>query len=151
MSTFQVLTQVAGRAGRGILGGHAIMQTYMPKHHAIVSAAAHDYDGFYNQEIQLRRHHNYPPFGKLARLVGVNISASRIESDAQSIAVDIRGRIQKYRANSTDVIGPAPCFFSRTRGKYRWHVILRGPDPAELANITLPNGWRLEVDPLSLL
>jgi primosomal protein N' (replication factor Y) len=149
--TFQVLTQVAGRAGRGILGGHAIMQTYMPEHHAIVSAAAHDYNGFYNQELQLRRHHRYPPFGKIARLVGINISASRIESDAQSVAADIRGRIQKHRANSTDVIGPAPCFFSRTRGKYRWHVILRGPDPAELANIALPNGWRLEVDPLSLL
>ena len=149
--TFQVLTQVAGRAGRGLLGGHAIMQTYMPRHHAIVSAAAHDYDGFYKHEMELRRHHNYPPFGKLVRLVGNNSSLSRIESDARSVAANIREKIRIHRANSTDVIGPAPCFFSKIGGKYRWHVILRGPDPAKLTNIAVPNGWILEVDPLSLL
>ena len=149
--TFQVLTQVAGRSGRGLLGGHAIMQTYMPGHHAIVSAAAHDYDGFYEHEIELRRRHNYPPFGKLVRLVGKNSSQSRIESDAEFVAEALRARVRKYRANSTEVIGPAPCFFSKIGGKYRWHVILRGPDPAELANISVPNGWRLEVDSLSLL
>lgn len=149
--TFQVLTQVAGRSGRSHLGGHAVMQTYMPDHHAIVSAAAHDYDGFYKHEIELRRHHNYPPFGKLVRLLGNNSNQVRVESDARSIADDLRARVRKYRANSTEVIGPAPCFFSKSGGRYRWHVVLRGPDPAELANITLPIGWRLEVDPLSLL
>jgi len=149
--TFQVLTQVAGRSGRSRLGGHVVMQTYMPDHHAIVSAARHDYDGFYKKEIELRRHHNYPPFGKIVRLLGNNTNNITIESDAQSIAEELRTRIRKYRASSTDVIGPAPCFFSKSGGRYRWHVVLRGPDPAELANIKLPSGWRLEVDPLSLL
>ena len=149
--TFQVLTQVAGRSGRSHLGGHAVMQTYMPDHHAIVAAAAHDYDGFYKHEIELRRHHNYPPFGKLVRLLGNNSNHRRIEADAQSIADDLRVRVRKYRASSTEVIGPAPCFFAKSAGRHRWHVVLRGPDPAELANIPLPIGWRIEIDPLSLL
>ena len=149
--TFQVLTQVAGRSGRSHLGGRAVMQTYMPDHHAIVAAAAHDYDGFYKHEIELRRHHNYPPFGKLVRLLGNNSNNVRIEADAQSIADELRTRVRKYRASSTEVIGPAPCFFSKSAGRYRWHVVLRGPDPAELANINLPIGWRIEIDPLSLL
>ena len=149
--TFQVLAQVAGRSGRSRLGGHAVMQTYMPDHHAIVSAAGHDYDGFYKHEIELRRRYNYPPFGKLVRLLGSNHNNIRIESESHSVADELRGRVRKYKASSTEVIGPAPCFFSKLGGKYRWHVILRGPDPAELANIKLPSGWRLEVDPLSLL
>ena len=149
--TFQVLTQVAGRSGRSHLGGRAVMQTYMPEHHAIVAAATHDYGGFYKHEIELRRRHNYPPFGKLVRLLGNNSNHGRVEADAQSIADDLRARVRKYRASSTEVIGPAPCFFSKSAGRYRWHVVLRGPDPAELANINLPNGWRIEVDPLSLL
>ena len=149
--TFQVLTQVAGRSGRSHLGGHAVMQTYMPDHHAIVAAAAHDYDGFYKHEIELRRHHNYPPFGKLVRLLGNNSNHVRVEADALSIADELRTRVRKYRASSTEVIGPAPCFFPKSAGRYRWHVILRGPDPAELANINLPIGWRIEIDPLSLL
>jgi primosomal protein N' (replication factor Y) len=149
--TFQVLTQVAGRSGRSHLGGRAVMQTYMPEHHAIVAAATHDYGGFYKHEIELRRRHNYPPFGKLVRLLGNNSNHGRVEADAQSIADDLRARVRKYRASSTEVIGPAPCFFSKSAGRYRWHVVLRGPDPAELANINLPIGWRIEVDPLSLL
>ncbi|MDP6770948.1 MAG: primosomal protein N', partial [Anaerolineales bacterium] len=149
--TFQVLTQVAGRSGRSHLGGRAVMQTYMPDHHAIIAAAAHDYDGFYKHEIELRRHHNYPPFGKLVRLLGNNSNHVRVEADAQSIADELRTRVRKYRASSTEVIGPAPCFFSKSAGRYRWHVVLRGRDPAELANINLPNGWRIEIDPLSLL
>ena len=146
-----MLAQVAGRSGRSRLGGHAVMQTYMPDHHAIVSAAGHDYDGFYKHEIELRRRYNYPPFGKLVRLLGSNHNNIRIESESHSVADELRGRVRKYKASSTEVIGPAPCFFSKLGGKYRWHVILRGPDPAELANIKLPSGWRLEVDPLSLL
>ncbi|MDP6587075.1 MAG: hypothetical protein QF535_20650, partial [Anaerolineales bacterium] len=99
--TFQVLTQVAGRSGRSHLGGRAVMQTYMPDHHAIIAAAAHDYDGFYKHEIELRRHHNYPPFGKLVRLLGNNSNHVRVEADAQSIADELRTRVRKYRASST--------------------------------------------------
>ena len=90
-------------------------------------------------------------FGKLVRLLGNNSNHRRIEADAQSIADDLRVRVRKYRASSTEVIGPAPCFFAKSAGRHRWHVVLRGPDPAELANIPLPIGWRIEIDPLSLL
>ncbi len=149
--TFQVLTQVAGRAGRGLLGGQALLQTYMPDHHAIQAAAAHDYAAFYNHEIELREQHGYPPFGKLARLIGSDRSLSRVETDAEEVAAQLHARIRANRANSTDVIGPAPCFFARVARKYRWQVVLRGPDPAALANIEVPAGWRVELDPLSLL
>ncbi|MDP7643553.1 MAG: primosomal protein N' [Anaerolineales bacterium] len=149
--TFQVLTQVAGRAGRGLLGGQALLQTYMPEHHAIQAAAAHDYAAFFEHEIELRKQHGYPPFGKLARLIGRDPSLARVEADAQKVAAQLRARIRAERANSTDIIGPAPCFFGRVARQHRWQVVLRGPDPAALLNIEAPAGWRVELDPLSLL
>ncbi len=149
--TFQVLTQVAGRAGRGLLGGRALLQTYMPEHHAIRAAASHDYAAFYRHEMQLREQHGYPPFGKLARLVGRDRSLARVKADAEQVASQLRARIRAERANSTDIIGPAPCFFGRVARQHRWQVVLRGPDPAALVNIETPAGWRVELDPLSLL
>jgi len=149
--TFQVLTQVAGRAGRGLLGGKAVLQTYMPEHHAIQAAAAHDYAAFYKHEIALREQHGYPPFGKLVRLIGRDRSFSRVERSAQEVAAQLRARIRSERANSTDIIGPAPCFFGMVAGRHRWQVVLRGPNPAAVVDIEVPPGWRVELDPLSLL
>jgi primosomal protein N' (replication factor Y) len=149
--TFQLLTQVAGRAGRGLLGGNALLQTYMPEHHAIRAAAKHDYSAFYRSEIVLREQHGYPPFGKLARLIGNNHSLTRVEADAQEVASQLLARIRTERASSTEIIGPAPCFFGFVAKKHRWQVVVRGPDPAGLVNIETPPGWRLELDPLSLL
>ncbi len=67
--TFQLLTQVAGRAGRGVLGGHVVLQSYLPEHYAIQAAAHHDYESFYRQEIAYRQEQRYPPFRRLARIV----------------------------------------------------------------------------------
>ena len=149
--TFQVLTQVAGRAGRGLLGGQALLQTYMPEHHAIQAAAAHDHAAFYKHEFELREQHGYPPFGRLARLIGRDRSLARIEAAAHEVAAQLRGRIRAERASSTDIIGPAPCFFGRVARQHRWQVVLRGPNPAALMNIEVPSGWWIELDPLSLL
>ena len=149
--TFQVLTQVAGRAGRGLLGGDVVLQTYMPEHYAIQAASRHDYNTFYARELSLRRAHGYPPYAKLARLLGRQRSSEQVESEANEIATQLRYRISEQQATSTSIIGPVPCFFGRVAGKHRWQVVLRGPNPASLIDVPPPEGWRLEVDPLSLL
>jgi primosomal protein N' (replication factor Y) len=148
--TFQVLTQVAGRAGRSPLGGRVILQTYEPENYAIQTAAHHDYAGFYEQEIAYRRELRYPPFTRLVRLEYRHHDPRKAEESAQQMAGVLRGWI-RGEGSSIDMIGPVPCFFSRLYGRYRWHIILRGPDPIRmLRNRQLPD-WIVEVDPPSLL
>ncbi len=148
--TFQVLTQVAGRAGRSPLGGRVILQTYEPDNYAIKAAAHHDYASFFQQEKDYRRMLRYPPFTRLVRLEYRHHNPRKAEAAARGLAENLRGLIQK-ESPQTDMIGPAPCFFSRLYGKYRWHIILRGPDPANLLRGRQPADWQVEVDPPSLL
>jgi primosomal protein N' (replication factor Y) len=150
--TFQLLTQVAGRAGRSILGGRVIVQTYTPQHPAIVAASQHDFQGFYEGEIAFRREHWYPPLSRLIRLIYANPSAARVEQEARRLHAHLQERIARLGLADTDLIGPAPAFFARVRGESRWHVILRGSNPhALLRGVDLPVGWRVDVDPISLL
>lgn len=148
--TFQVLTQVAGRAGRSPLGGRVILQTYEPDHYAIKTAAHHDYSGFYEQEMAYRRELRYPPFTKLVRLEYRHHDALKAEEAAKELAEYIRQWIADDNKR-IDLIGPAPCFFNRMYGRYRWQIVLRGPDPAELLRDRQPPDWIIEVDPSSLL
>lgn len=149
--TFQVLTQVAGRAGRSRLGGRAILQTFQPEHYAIQAAAGHNYEGFYRQELEQRRALGYPPFGRLVRLEMRHTNAAHVEAAAQEMATQIRTWIAAEERRATEIIGPAPCFFARVGGLYRWQIVLRGPEPATLLRGKLLGGWRVEVDPVSLL
>jgi len=149
--TFQVLTQVAGRAGRSPLGGQAILQTFQPEHYVIQSAARHDYRGFYQRELNYRRNLGYPPFSRLVRIEFRGDNEVDVEASAQRLAGNIRGWIQKGGHQSTEIIGPVPCFFSRVSGYYRWQVILRGPDPASILRDRNIGDCRVEVDPPSLL
>jgi primosomal protein N' (replication factor Y) len=145
--TFQLLTQVAGRAGRGALAGRVIFQTFQPEHYAIRAAALHDYAGFYETESGYRRQLRYPPFAQLVRLEFRHLDARKAEAEAASLAARLNALIIQQRRASTDVIGPAPCFLPRLNREYRWQILLRGPDPASLvAGLKLP-GWRIEVDP----
>jgi primosomal protein N' (replication factor Y) len=148
--TFQVLTQVAGRAGRGLLGGKVILQTYQPDHYAIRAAANHDYSRFFQQELIHRRNLRYPPFIRLARLLYRDFSESRAQTEAEHMAVNLRQRIGSQQ-RAAELIGPAPCFFRRVRGNYRWHIILRAADPASILPHDPPQGWTLDIDPVSLL
>jgi primosomal protein N' (replication factor Y) len=148
--TFQLLTQVAGRAGRGLLGGKVILQTYQPEHYAIRAAAKHDYAEFYEQEVRLRKELGYPPFRRLARLVFRHISESQAESEAERLATELRNNIASSKAQA-DLIGPAPCFFRRRRGEYRWQIVVRAADPVPLISTELPKGWIVDIDPVSLL
>ncbi len=148
--TFQLLTQVAGRAGRGILGGRAILQTYQPEHYAIQAAAGHDYETFYCQELRARQQLGYPPFGRLVRLLYRHAHPDQAERECQRVAQLIAARQQQLQL-SADLIGPVPCFYTRLRGYYRWHIVLRSADPRPLIPETLPEGWTIDVDPVSLL
>jgi primosomal protein N' (replication factor Y) len=149
--TFQVLTQVVGRAGRGLLGGRAFVQTYHPEHYAIRAAAAHDFAAFYRDELGYRREYGYPPFGRLVRLIFRSANADVAANETSAMAARLRRRIAAEERAATTVIGPAPCFIEKVGGEFRWQIILRGPAPASLVDTALPPGWRAEVDPLSTL
>ena len=149
---FQLLTQVAGRAGRSPLGGQVILQTFDPDHYVIRAAAEHDFEGFSKQELALRRDLSYPPFYRLVRLEYHHRDPTRAESAARSLAAQLTGWLKSAGQTAVKMIGPVPCFFSRVSGEYRWQIILRGPDPASvLRDRALPPDWRLQVDPPSLL
>ncbi|MBI2759941.1 MAG: primosomal protein N' [Chloroflexi bacterium] len=149
---FQVLTQVAGRAGRGDRPGRVIVQTYAPTHHAIRAAAEHDYEAMYQAEIALRRRAGYPPFGRLAKLVYAHTNAGHAELEARRMADELTSRRTEEGIPAAQVIGPAPAFHSKLRGRWRWQIVIRATNPAELlAAVDLPRGWMVDVDPASLV
>jgi primosomal protein N' (replication factor Y) len=149
--TFQLLTQVAGRAGRSPLGGRVILQTFQPDHYAIRAAARHDYLGFYRQEMAQRKRLRYPPFTRLVRLETRSASAERAEVEAREMARQVQQWIDEGEHRGTEIIGPVPCFFGRQNTLYRWQIVLRGPDPVEILRTRSLGDWRVEVDPTSLL
>jgi primosomal protein N' (replication factor Y) len=150
--TFQLLAQVAGRAGRGLLGGRVILQTYHPDHYAVVAAATHDYAGFAAGELAFRREHGYPPYRRLVKLVYEHASPSRAQAEAEMLAKSLRDALARRGLPATDLIGPAPAFFARLRGRYRWQLLLRHAEPAGfLRAVQIPAGWRVDVDPVSVL
>jgi len=149
--TFQLLSQVAGRAGRGTLGGQVIIQTYSPDHYAVQAAAKHDYSYFYEQEIAYRRQLQYPPFTQLARLVYSHTNDILCQREAEKMKrLLIEERDSKGIADIS-LIGPAPAFIHRLRGRYRWQMILRGSElSAFLSDIPVPQGWTIDIDPVGL-
>ncbi|MCD6519681.1 MAG: primosomal protein N' [Anaerolineae bacterium] len=150
--TFQLLTQVAGRAGRSILGGRVIIQTYTPEHPAIQAASRHDYEGFYQKELAFRREYGYPPITRLIRLICVQNSERRAKEEAEKLYRFLSLKIVRDGLPDLRLIGPAPAFWLRLRGKWRWHILVCGADPhALLRDVRLPLGWRVDVDPVSLL
>ena len=148
--TFQMLTQVAGRAGRSADQGLAILQTFQPDRYSIRASVSGDYERFYCNDLAYRRVMGYPPFSRMLRLEirekDPDYASTRIFELASFLKEKIREDGLKIR-----LIGPAPCYFPRLNGKYRWHIILRGSDPFRLIrDLELP-GVRIEVDPPSLL
>ncbi|MBI4298124.1 MAG: primosomal protein N' [Chloroflexi bacterium] len=149
---FQLLTQVAGRAGRGPEEGRVIIQTYSPEHPAVVAAAHQDYSSFYRREIEERRRLGYPPFSRLIRLVYANLSAHRSQQEAERLCQRLRQEREGKGLSQPDVLGPTPAYIARLRGRYRWQILLRGPEPRLLLeDMPLPRGWSVDVDPLDLL
>ena len=144
--TFQLLAQVAGRAGRGPMPGRVIIQAYAPGHHAVRAAASLDVDGFADDELLRRRLLGYPPFGVLARLLIGDPDRARAEARGRDAAAAVA-------APGVEVMGPLPAYVARRAGRYRFQVVLRAPD-AETRAVALervPSGIAIDVDPESLL
>jgi len=119
--TFQLVTQAAGRAGRGALGGEVIIQTMNPNHYSVRHSMTHDYEGFYNEEIAYRTQLGYPPVGRIIKL---EIKSAQ-ESLAGEAAKTAQNRIRSLmRGKNTVLLGPAPAPISRVRGQYRFHLLL---------------------------
>ncbi|MBN2550839.1 MAG: primosomal protein N' [Anaerolineales bacterium] len=148
---FQILTQVAGRAGRSPLGGQVILQTFQPDHYVIQAAAGHNYRAFLERELAYRQEMTYPPFAQLVRLEYRHMDAERAKNTSQAMAIKLQQWIQEEGFRATRLIGPAPCFFARLGGAYRWQIVLVGPDPAELLRGRSFTDWKIEVNPTSLL
>jgi len=149
--TFQLLSQVAGRAGRGTLGGKVIIQTYSPKHYAIQAAARNDYNSFYNQEIAFRRQLHNPPFTRLACLVYSHTNDALCQKEAERMKRLLIEEINSKGIDDLSLIGPAPAFIHKLRGRFRWQLILRGSEPsALLSQIPIPRGWTVDIDPVGL-
>jgi primosomal protein N' (replication factor Y) len=127
--TFQLLAQVAGRAGRGPLGGKVIVQTRRPEHHAIRRAAAHDVEGFLADEMALRSSPPYPPLTALANIVVSGLVEPDVSREAARVADWCTGLIERHALPLT-LLGPAPCPIARVQGRWRWHLILKGPSAA---------------------
>lgn len=150
--TFQLLTQVAGRAGRSILGGHVILQTYQPDHYAIQAAANHDFKIFYQRDIEYRRALRWPPFVRLARVLVQNRIPEEAKAAAELIANRLKQRIEDLQLTATELVGPVPCFFGRIDNIYRWHVLVRTQNPLDLfKDFELGTGCILDIDPVDIL
>ena len=150
--TFQILAQVAGRAGRGKSGGKVIVQSYTPEHYAVVAAAKHDYAIFYEQEIAFRRQQGDPPFSRLARLVYTHTNATQCQKEAEKVHHLLEHEKTYQGLPNTTLFGPSPTFTQRVRGKFRWQIVVRSPDPIPLlSQLHLPQGWSVDIDPASLV
>jgi len=149
--TFQLLTQVAGRAGRGPIGGQVIFQTYTPGNYAIQAAALHDYSSFYEKEIGYRRLLNNPPFSRLASLTYAHTNDAVCQREAERMRKLIAEEIASKGIAGVTIIGPAPAFVPRLRGRFRWQIMLRGSDlSAFLSPLPIPQGWTVNIDPMGL-
>jgi primosomal protein N' (replication factor Y) len=154
--TFQLLTQVAGRAGRGDRPGRVVIQTYSPTHHAVTCAGTHDYSGFFAAETAVRAELVYPPHG---RLVAVRLDGPR-ENDVRDAARLLASRAASL-GSDVSVLGPAEAPLARLKGRTRWHVWLKHPDRPTLrsfaralvADLEPPRDVRVtvDVDPVSAM
>jgi primosomal protein N' (replication factor Y) len=159
--TFQLLTQVAGRAGRGQEAGRVLVQTYNPEAEPVARAASHDFVGFAARELDWRRALAYPPFSRLAAIRLEGADAGRTAAGARALAHHLEKRLPPP-SSGVRLLGPAPAPLSRLKGLSRWQLLLKAPqhrvlrpllDEAERAFLTLPPGVRavLDVDPGAML
>lgn len=148
--TFQVLCQVAGRAGRGPSPGKVIIQSYVPDHYAIEAARQQDYDSFYRHEIAFRKAQRYPPIGKLVRLTFSHQDQAISRKEVFRVAAILRRAAREWGITHLDLIGPAPAYPPRLRNMWRWHLLLRGANPQMLLDKTLlPPRWVVDIDPVT--
>jgi len=158
---FQLLSQVAGRAGRGPKGGKVLIQTRVPPHHAVRCALTHDYATFVREELEGRVNPAYPPNLRLANIVFSGTNDRATAALATKGADWIRDLLAAHTGGDVTLVGPAPCPIERVKTRWRWHVLLKSPHAGELTRVgryfmerfKVPAALRvtLDRDPVALL
>lgn len=151
--TFQLITQLMGRAGRGAEPGRVVVQTLNPEHYALSYSTRGDIDGFYRQEIEFRREAGYPPFAHLAALYLTGTAAESVERQAHQ-AAEALVAIRRRLGTRLEILGPAPAPLAKLRGRFRWQLLLKARKRAELnhalvkfrAAFVAATGIRLHID-----
>ncbi len=158
--TFQLLLQVAGRAGRGEDPGKVIIQTFVPDHYSFQFAASHDYEGFFASEIEFRRALNYPPFSRLVQLRFDGPRLKEVEEKAKWVGNSLRQHVKSKGLEKIEILGPAPAPIKKLRNRYRWHILLKGKKGPSLLGLAkdarrlCPRGsvrLHIDVDPYNML
>jgi primosomal protein N' (replication factor Y) len=145
---FNLIEQVAGRAGRGLLPGRVIVQTYNPDHPAITFAKKHDVQGFARHELAQRKMLDLPPYTRLVKFEFADESNDKARRECEMLARELRRRVPK----ETDVIGPTSCYFTRKNRRYRWQVLVRTRSPSVLLDgLEIPRYCVVDVDPINIL
>ncbi len=134
--TFQLIAQVAGRAGRGPEGGSVLVQTRTPQHYALQTAARHDFEAFARHELEVRRSPSYPPHVQLVNIVVSGLDEQKVADAAVDIAEWLRGLVNARARGEVEVLGPAPAPLARIKGRWRWHVMYRGVEKSMIGRVT---------------
>ena len=129
--TFQIITQVAGRAGRGEKQGKVVIQTYTPEHYSLEYAVNYDYEGFYEKEFTVRALMKYPPFGKILLINGISKKEDLLKNFMHKISNVIKPLVEKEL--DIDILGPIPCLVAKVKENYRWQIVLKGEFNSEFA------------------
>ena len=153
--TFQLLSQVAGRAGRGAEAGEVLVQTLRPSHFALQAAAHHDFVAFADREMDDRLEPGYPPHRRLANVVVSGLDEEAVAEAAERVADWTRQRLARGSIRDAQVLGPAPCPIDRLRNRWRWHLLVKADRPSVLGSLLremagrhgqLGGKLRLEID-----
>ncbi len=133
--TFQLLSQVAGRAGRGPKGGEVLIQTRMPGNHAVQHAITHDFLGFVRHELGSRRSPAYPPFVALSNVIVSGTDQAQTAAATIAAAAWVRELVTRVNVRDLEVVGPAPCPIDRIKDRWRWHFLLKSSKPATMSRV----------------
>ncbi|PIZ56789.1 primosomal protein N' [bacterium (Candidatus Torokbacteria) CG_4_10_14_0_2_um_filter_35_8] len=154
--TFQLLTQVSGRTGRGRKNlGKVILQTYNLSNSAIKFASKHDFSGFFKEEIKVRKSLSYPPFSRIIKLIYSHKNEKKVIYKARGLARILKRKFKKNK--EVEILGPSPTFISKVRGKFRWQIVVKIKKNVEDKKVKenllklMPSNWIVDVDPESLL
>jgi primosomal protein N' (replication factor Y) len=146
--TFQLLSQVIGRVGRGHRAGMAVIQTYTPENPTLQAVVKRDWDAFYRQQTEQRQTFLYPPFCHLLKLNCARATQKSAKQAAEKLLAELRKQTLRV-----EIIGPSPSFYEKVAGKYRWQLVIKAKDRSQLLKIIplLPSGWTYDLDPSNLL
>jgi primosomal protein N' (replication factor Y) len=158
--TFQLVSQVMGRAGRGDTPGKVMIQGMDPDHYSLVRAATHDYEGFYNDEIPFREDAGYPPFSHLA-LVSLSCTAEQPVEQSGKDAARLLRELRRDMKAKMEILGPAPAPLAKVRGRFRWQILLKSANRMDMKKVlaTFRSQWNpsriirtnVDIDPVDTL